>query len=64
MIWVRPGVQGRVIKIELDTESAVSGLPYKQYKERFGHVKLAKSSITLKIYTGEKITPNKRGDEV
>ena len=55
--WVSPEVQGRVIKMELDTGSAVSVLPYKQYRERFGHMKLAKSDITLKTYTGEKITP-------
>ena len=57
VIWVSPEVQGRVIKMELDTGSAVSVLPYKQYKERFGHMKLAKSDMTLKTYTGEKITP-------
>ena len=57
VIWVTPEVQGRVIKMELDTGSAVSVLRYKQYKERFGHVKLAKSGITLKTYTGKKITP-------
>ena len=57
VIWVSPEVQGRVIKMELDTGSAVSVLPYKQYRERFGHMKLAKSDITLKTYTGEKITP-------
>ena len=38
MIWVSPKVQGRVIKMELDTGSAVSVLSYKQYKERFGHM--------------------------
>ena len=43
--------------MELDTGSAVSVLPYKQYKEHFGHEKLAKSLATLKTYTGEKITP-------
>ena len=37
------------------TGSAVSVLPYKQYKEYFGHEKLAKSLATLKTYTGEKI---------
>ena len=56
-IWVSAGIQGRVIKMELDTGSAVYVLPYKQYKERFGHMKLAKSGITLKTFTGEKITP-------
>ena len=38
-IWVTPEVQGRMIKMELDTGSAVSVLPCKQYKERFGHVR-------------------------
>ena len=51
VIWVSPEVKGRVIKMELDTGSAVSVLPCKQYKERFGHVKLAKSGTTLKTYT-------------
>ena len=57
VIWVSPEVQGRVSKMELDTGSAVSVLPYKQYKEHFGHEKLAKSLATLQTYTGEKITP-------
>ena len=57
VIWVSPEVQGRVVKMELDTGSAVSVLPYKQYKEHFCHVKLAKSVVTLKTYTGQKITP-------
>ena len=43
--------------MELDTGSAVSVLTYKQYKEHFGHEKLAKSLATLKTCTGEKITP-------
>ena len=57
VIWVSSEVQGRVIKMELDTSSAASVLPYKQYKEHVGHGKLAKSLATLKTYTGEKITP-------
>ena len=57
VIWVSPEVQGRVVKMELDTGSAVSVLPYKRYKEHFGHVKLAKSLVTLKTNTGQKITP-------
>ena len=55
MIWVSPKVQGRVIKMELDTGSAVSVLSYKQYKERFGQVKLAKSGITLKTYERDEV---------
>ena len=59
VIWVSPDVQGMVVKIELDIGSAVSVLPNKQYmyKEHFGHVKLAKSLLTLNTYTGQKITP-------
>ena len=45
------------VKMDLDTGSAVSVLPYKQYEEHFGHGKLAKSIVTLKTYTGQKITP-------
>ena len=59
VIWVSPEVQGRVVKMELDTGSAVSVLPYKQYKEHFCHVKLAESVVTLKTYTGQKITPKR-----
>ena len=56
VIWVSPEVQGRVIKMELERVQ-LSVLPYKQYKEHFGHEKLAKSLATLKTSTGEKITP-------
>ena len=57
VIWVSHEVRGRVVKMELDTCSAVSVLPYKQYKDHFGHVKLARNLVTLKTYTGQKITP-------
>ena len=43
--------------MELDRGSAVSVLPYKQYKKHFGHVKLTKSLVKLKTYAGQKITP-------
>ena len=46
VIWVIPEVQGKVIKMELDTRSAVTVRPYRQYKERFGHVKLANMNIS------------------
>ena len=57
VIWVSPEVQGGAVKTKLDTGSAVSVLLYKQYMEHFGHVKLAKSLVTLKTYIGQKITP-------
>ena len=57
VIWVTPVVDGKPLKMELDTGSAVSVIPYKQFKKRFSLKKLQKSEITLKTYTGEKITP-------
>ena len=57
VIWVGHEVQRRVVKMELDTGSAVSVLPYKQYKEHFGRVKLATSLVTLKTFSEQKITP-------
>ena len=39
VIWVSPEVQERVIKMELDTGSAVSVLQFKQCEEHFGHMK-------------------------
>ena len=54
----QPRSTGRVIKMELDTGSAVAVLPCKQYKKHFGHMKLAKSLVTLTCtYTVQKITP-------
>lgn len=57
VIWVTPEIDGIPLKMELDTGSAVSTIPYKLYKEQFSHAKLLNSGITLKTYTGEKIIP-------
>ena len=54
VMWVTPNIDGKPLKMELDTGSAVSTIPYKKYKEQFSHAKLLESEITLKTYTGEK----------
>ena len=40
VIWVTPAVDGRPLKMELDTGSAVSVIPYKQFKKLFSLKKL------------------------
>ncbi len=43
--------------MELDTGSAVSVIPYQLYRATFSHIKLQRSHITLKAYTGEELYP-------
>lgn len=57
IIWVTPEVNGKPLRMELDTGSAVSVIPYSQYNTMFKSAKLHQTSITLKTYTGEKIEP-------
>ena len=47
VIWVEPEIEGRPLKMELDTGSAISVIPYNQYKELFSDVKLNRSRVTL-----------------
>ena len=39
VIWVTPTVEGKLLKMELDTGSAVSVIPYQLYQEQYSHVK-------------------------
>ena len=57
VIWVNPVVEGKTLKMELDTGSALSVIPWEKYKKHFGQLKQEKSQVVLKTYTGEKITP-------
>lgn len=57
MIWVTPKINGKKIKMELDTGSALSLISLKDYKENFADVKLKQTPILLKTYTGEKVAP-------
>ena len=55
VIWVTPKVEGTPLRMELDTGSAVSVIPYQLYRAKFSHIKLQRSQITLRTYTGEKL---------
>jgi hypothetical protein len=57
VILVTPKVEGTPLRIELDTGSAVSVIPYQLYRAKFSHIKLQRSQITLRTYTGEKLYP-------
>lgn len=43
--------------MELDTRSALSIISYKDYKDHFNKLKLKRTSVILKTYSGEKIAP-------
>lgn len=57
IIWVSPIIEGVKLKMELDTGSALSIISYKDYKDHFEKFKLKHTSVILKTYTGEKISP-------
>ena len=43
--------------MELDTEAAVSIMPYTMYKEKMAYIQLQKSIVNLKTYTGQRVSP-------
>ena len=57
VIWVDLKVEGKPLKMELDTGSAVSIIPHDLYMEKFNDKPLHKTELMLKTYTGENITP-------
>ncbi|KAK3100621.1 hypothetical protein FSP39_022706 [Pinctada imbricata] len=50
-------LNGRPMKMELDTSAAVSVMPKKKFRENFANVKIYPSDITLKTYSGEELKP-------
>ncbi|XP_014876941.1 uncharacterized protein K02A2.6-like [Poecilia latipinna] len=56
-IWLTPKVQGVKLKMELDTGSALSLISYEDYRDKFPNLKLKHTSVKLKTYMGERITP-------
>jgi hypothetical protein len=56
-IWVTPKIQGKRIKMELDTGAAVSVLPFSDYERHFRHMPLEETSMVLKAYGNHKIVP-------
>ena len=57
VIWVDLKVEGKPLKMELDTGSAVSIIPRDLYKEKFNDKPLHNTELMLKTYTGETIVP-------
>ncbi|XP_014834021.1 PREDICTED: uncharacterized protein K02A2.6-like [Poecilia mexicana] len=57
IIWVTTTVSGVKLKMELDTGSALSVISETDYDRLFSHLPLKKTSVMLKTYTGEKVSP-------
>ena len=56
-IWIEPSINGRSLKMELDTGSALSIIPLRLYSAHFADLELSPSSVVLKTYTGERVRP-------
>lgn len=56
-IWLTPKVQRVKLQKELDTGSALSLILYEVYRDTFPNLKLKQTTVKLKTYTGERITP-------
>ena len=55
-VWVHLNVDGKPLKIELDTGSAVSIISFDLYQQKFNDNPLHETGLFLKTYTGENIT--------
>ena len=56
-IWVNPKVNGRSLKMELDTGAAVSVISKTDFERMYPRKNLLPTSLTLKTYSGEVIEP-------
>ena len=57
VIWVDLKAEGKPLKMELDTGSAVSIIQQDSCREKFNDKPLHKTELMLKTYTGETIIP-------
>lgn len=57
IIWVTPDIEGKPLKMELDTGSAVSIISTTVYNEHFKAIKLKNTNVLLKTYSGERLSP-------
>lgn len=55
--WITPQVNGKSLSMELDTGSEVSVMSRQDFSKHFGKEKLYPTTVTLKTYSGEPITP-------
>ena len=56
VMWVSPIVNGKPLRMELDTGSALSVMSLEQFRKTF-RCKLKDTSVVLRTYTGEKVKP-------
>lgn len=53
--WETPLLEGKPVRMEIDTGAAVSLVSYAVYKETLQHLPLQPTSLKLKTYTGESV---------
>lgn len=56
-IWLTLQINGKIIRLELDTGSTVLVMSQNEFERNFGNAKLKPSLVKLKTYTGEPILP-------
>ena len=56
-IFVTVEMDGKSVKMEVDTGSAISVIPKKKFDEIFLKRKLKSTDIILRTFSGEKLTP-------
>ncbi|XP_052791854.1 uncharacterized protein K02A2.6-like [Mya arenaria] len=56
-IWVNPAINGKVVKMELDTGSGVSVISKRDFQKLFPNKRLLPTKLVLKTYSGEQINP-------
>ena len=57
VISITPKIEGKYLKMELDTGSAISVIPIKMYRQLFSHRPLSTTNTTLRTYSGQIIKP-------
>ena len=57
IIWFDLDVDGKPLKMELNTSPAVSIISFDLYQQKFNRLPLHKTGLSLKTYTGENIMP-------
>lgn len=57
IIWIQLKINGIIMKMELDTGSAISVMAEEEFRRKFRDQKLKTADITLRTYSGEHIKP-------
>ena len=55
--WATVSINGRDIKMEVDTGAAISILPSHLFKKRFAQLPLLNTDVKLKTYSGARMIP-------